>query len=167
VRRHESRCLNQSAAVRSKGESETLPNTECSLHFSYSVQSRSSLPDTKEKRAKARKEAAVLSRVFAAISKASETVSIKKRGLHYRRAALYLPRRSQRLMKLAKLLDLYASGSFAPQSNIQKSKTVAYSRKCQTSTATTAEPGDLPFLIRRQEGSRRRLPRSRSLPGPL
>jgi hypothetical protein len=35
--------------------------------------------------------------------------------------------------------------SFASQSNIQKQKTVAYARKCQTSTATPAEPGDLPF----------------------
>ena len=31
--------------------------------------------------------------------------------------------------------------SFVSQSNIQKQKTVAYSRKCQTSTATPAEPG--------------------------
>ena len=34
-------------------------NTKCSLHFSYNVQPGSSSPDMKEKRAKARKEAAV------------------------------------------------------------------------------------------------------------
>jgi hypothetical protein len=32
-----------------------------------------------------------------------------------------------------------------PRPKVQKQKTVAYSRKCQTSTATPAEPFDLPF----------------------
>ena len=41
--------------------------------------------------------------------------------------------------------DFHRLNAFVSQSNIQKQKTVAYSRKCQTSTATPAEPGELPF----------------------
>jgi hypothetical protein len=37
--------------------------------------------------------------------------------------------------------------SFVSQSNIQKQKTGAYSRKCQTVTATPAKPGALPFGV--------------------
>jgi len=80
-------------------------NTKCSLHFSYNVQSGSSSQDTKEKRAKARKEAAVRSRVFAAIYKASETVSIEDDD--YIAVAQHSISRADHngLMKLAKLLD--------------------------------------------------------------
>src|SRR6202041_1540279 len=45
--------------------------------------------------------------------------------------------------------DFHRLNAFVSQSNIQKQKTVAYSRKCQTSTATPAEPGDLPFGLDR------------------
>jgi ParB family transcriptional regulator, chromosome partitioning protein len=80
-------------------------NTKCSLHFSYNVQSGSSSPDMKEKRAKARKEAAVRCRVFAAIYKASETVSIEDED--YIAVAQHSISRADHngLMKLAKLLD--------------------------------------------------------------
>ena len=80
-------------------------NTKCSLHFSYNVHSGSSSPDMKEKRAKARKEAAVRSRVFAAIYKASETVSIEDED--YIAVAQHSISRADHngLMKLAKLLD--------------------------------------------------------------
>jgi ParB family chromosome partitioning protein len=80
-------------------------STKCSLHFSYNVQSGSSTPDMKEKRAKARKEAAVRSRVFAAIYKASETVSIEDED--YIVVAQHSISRADHngLMKLAKLLD--------------------------------------------------------------
>jgi hypothetical protein len=80
-------------------------NTKCSLHFSYNVQPGSSSPDMKEKRAKARKEAAVRCRVFAAIYKASETVSIEDED--YIAVAQHSISRADHngLMKLAKLLD--------------------------------------------------------------
>ena len=45
--------------------------------------------------------------------------------------------------------DFHRLNAFVSQSSIQKQKTVAYSRKCQTSTATPAEPGDLPFGLAR------------------
>jgi hypothetical protein len=41
--------------------------------------------------------------------------------------------------------DFHRLNAFVSQSNIQKQKTGAYSRKCQTSTATPAKPGFLPF----------------------
>ena len=80
-------------------------NTKCSLHFSYNVQSGSNSPDMKEKRAKARKEAAVRARVFAAIYKASETVSIEDED--YIAVAQHSISRADHngLMKLAKLLE--------------------------------------------------------------
>ena len=80
-------------------------NTKCSLHFSYNVHSGSSSPDMKEKRAKARKEAAVRSHVFAAIYKASETVSIEDED--YITVAQHSISRADHngLMKLAKLLE--------------------------------------------------------------
>ena len=80
-------------------------NTKCSLHFSYNVHPGSSSPDMKEKRAKARKEAAVRSRVFAAIYKASETVSIEDED--YIAVAQHSISRADHngVMKLAKLLD--------------------------------------------------------------
>jgi ParB family chromosome partitioning protein len=80
-------------------------NTKCSLHFSYNAHPGSSSPDMKEKRAKARKEAAVRSRVFAAIFKASETVSIEDED--YIAVAQHSISRADHngLMKLAKLLD--------------------------------------------------------------
>jgi ParB family chromosome partitioning protein len=81
-------------------------NTKCNLHFSYNdVHSGSSSPDMKEKRAKARKEGAVRSRVFAAIYKASETVSIEDED--YIAVAQHSISRADHngLMKLAKLLD--------------------------------------------------------------
>jgi hypothetical protein len=80
-------------------------NTKCNLHFSYNVQSVSSSPDMKEKRAKARKEAAVRSRIFASIYKASETVSIEDED--YIAVAQHSISRADHngLMKLAKLLE--------------------------------------------------------------
>jgi ParB family transcriptional regulator, chromosome partitioning protein len=80
-------------------------NSKCSLHFSYSVQPGSSSPDMKEKRAKARKEAAVRSRVFAAIYTASASVSIEDED--YIAVAQHSISRADHngLMKLAKLLD--------------------------------------------------------------
>jgi ParB family chromosome partitioning protein len=80
-------------------------DTKCSLHFSYNHPSASSTPDMKEKRAKARKEGAVRSRVFAAIYKASETVSIEDED--YIAVAQHSISRADHngLMKLAKLLD--------------------------------------------------------------
>lgn len=80
-------------------------NTKCGLHFSYNIHPGSSSPDMKEKRAKARKEAAVRSRVFAAIYKASETVSIEDED--YIAVAQHSISRADHngLMKLAKLLD--------------------------------------------------------------
>jgi ParB family chromosome partitioning protein len=80
-------------------------NNKCSLHFSYNVQSGSSSPDMKEKRAKARKEAAVRSRVFAAIYTASASVSIEDED--YISVAQHSISRADHngLMKLAKLLD--------------------------------------------------------------
>ena len=80
-------------------------DTKCSLHFSYNLPSASSTPDMKEKRAKARKEGAVRSRVFAAIYKASETVSIEDED--YIAVAQHSISRADHngVMKLAKLLD--------------------------------------------------------------
>ena len=80
-------------------------NSKCSLHFSYNVQPGSSSPDLKEKRAKARKEAAVRSRVFAAIYTASASVSIEDED--YIAVAQHSISRADHngLMKLAKLLD--------------------------------------------------------------
>ena len=70
-----------------------------------SLPSASSTPDLKEKRAKARKESAVRSRVFAAIYKASETVSIEDED--YIAVAQHSISRADHngVMKLAKLLD--------------------------------------------------------------
>ena len=78
---------------------------KCSLHFSYNLASASSPPDVKETRAKARKEAAVRSRAFAAIYKTSETVSIEDED--YIAVAQYSISRADHngVMKLAKLLD--------------------------------------------------------------
>ena len=80
-------------------------NSKCSLHFSYNGQPGSSSPDMKEKRAKARKEAAVRSRVFAAIYTASASVSIEDED--YIAVAQHSISRADHngLMKLAKLLD--------------------------------------------------------------
>jgi ParB family transcriptional regulator, chromosome partitioning protein len=80
-------------------------NSKCSLHFSYNVQPGSSSPDMKEKRAKARKEAAVRSRVFAAIYTASASVSIEDED--YIAVAQHSISRADHngLMKLAKLVD--------------------------------------------------------------
>jgi hypothetical protein len=68
-------------------------------------QSGSSSPDMKEKRAKARKEAAVRCRVFAALHKAPETVSIEDED--YIAVVEHSISRADHngLIKLAKLLD--------------------------------------------------------------
>jgi hypothetical protein len=90
-------------------------NSKCSLHFSYNVQPGSSSPDMKEKRAKARKEAAVRSRVFTAIYTASASVSIEDQD--YIAVAQHSISRADHngLMKLAKLLDWPKDGGYKLQ----------------------------------------------------
>jgi ParB/RepB/Spo0J family partition protein len=79
-------------------------NAKCNLHHPFN-NTTSSSPDEKEKRAKAKKEAAVRSRVFAAIYAASATVSIE--DADYIAVAQHSISRADHngLMKLAKLLD--------------------------------------------------------------
>jgi len=80
-------------------------NNKCTVHHPYAASTGSSSAEQKEKRAKARKEAVVRSRVLAAIYKASANVSIEDED--YITVAQHSISRADHngLMKLAKLLD--------------------------------------------------------------